>query len=135
MADIQPFPAANESARQVWRFIDLESLNKLKKLSSDPDFIPGVLRQFIGDGKKHLAALQDVLSSSDQKSFLKIVHEFKGSAAAAGVSSIAQMCVEAESKQRQELDHSSMADYVARLAEVYQGSCKELQVYLEQIQQ
>jgi two-component system sensor histidine kinase RpfC len=135
IADIQPFPAAKEPGRLEWRFIDLESLDNLKKHSSNPDFIQIVLRQFIGDGEKHLAALQDVSSFNDQESFLKIVHEFKGSAAAAGVSSIAQMCVEAESKQRQELDRTSMADYVARLAQVYQGSCMELKVYLEQIQQ
>jgi two-component system sensor histidine kinase RpfC len=133
-ADIQPFPAAKDHGRLAWHFIDLESLNNLKELSSKPDFIQIVLKQFIGDGEKRLAALQHVSSSNDQEAFLKIVHEFKGSAATAGVSMIAQMCVEAESKQRQELDRSSMSDYVARLAKVFQGSCKEIEVYLEQTQ-
>ena len=135
IADIQHFPAAKEPGRPAWRFIDLESLDNLKKLSSKPDFIQRVLRQFIGDGEKHLAALQNVSSSNDQETFLRIVHEFKGSAATAGASSLTQMCVEAESKQRQELDRSSMADYVARLAKVFQGSCKEIEVYLDQTQQ
>jgi len=135
MADIKPFPVAREPGRLAWRFIDLESLDNLRKLSPKPDFLQGVLRQFIGDGKKHLAALQDVSSSNDQEAFLKIMHEFKGSAATVGVSSVAQMCVEAESKQRQELDPSSMADYVTRLAKVYQDSCQELEVYLQQTHQ
>jgi len=131
LADIQPFPAAMEPAGTAWRYIDSASLDKLEKFSSRPDFLPGVLRQFIGDGEKHIAALQDVSSSDDQGAFLKIVHEFKGSAATVGVSSIAQICVEAESKQRQELDRSSMVDYVGQLEKLYQGACRELEVYLE----
>jgi len=95
IADIQPFPAAKEPGRPAWRFIDSELLDNLKKVSSKPDFLQGVLRQFIGDGKKLLATLQDVSSSNDQEAFLNIVHEFKGSAATVGVNSIAQMCVEA----------------------------------------
>ena len=135
MADIQPFPAAKAAARPAWRCIDPESLDNLKKLSSRPDFIQRVLRQFIGDGEKLLAVLQDVSSANDQEAFLKIVHEFKGSAATVGASSIAQMCIEAESKQRQELDHTSMADYAARLSAAFQGSRKELEAYLEQTRQ
>ncbi len=134
IADIQPFPAAKESDRPAWRFIDLESLDKLKKLSPKPDFIQRMLEQFMGDGEKHLVALQEVSSSNDQEAFMKIIHEFKGSAATVGLSSIATMCVEVESKQRQGLDRSSMTDYAARLAKVFQDSCKELQVYLEQTQ-
>lgn len=130
-ADIRPFSAVKETARPAWRFIDLESLNNLERLSTRHDFLPGVLRQFVGDGEKHLAALQDVSSSNDQGAFLKIVHDFKGSAATVGVNSIAQMCVEAESKQRQDLDRSSMVDYADRLEKLYHGACRELEAYLE----
>ena len=135
IADIQPFPASKAADRLAWRFIDLDSLENLKKLSSEPDFIKSLLRQFMGDGKKRLAALEDVSSSNNQEGFLQIVHEFKGTAATVGVSLITQMCDEAESRQRQELDRSSMADYVARLAKVFQSSCKEIEVYLQQTQQ
>ncbi|MGB5540323.1 MAG: ATP-binding protein [Gammaproteobacteria bacterium] len=135
MADIQPFPAAKAAARPAWRYIDPESLDRLKKLSPQPGFIQRVLRQFMGDGEKLLDALQDVSSANDQEAFLKIVHEFKGSAATAGASSIAQMCVDAESKQRQELDPTSMADYVARLSAMFHSSCKELEAYLQQTRQ
>jgi two-component system sensor histidine kinase RpfC len=135
IADIQPFPAAKEPGKPEWHYIDLESLDNLKKLSSSPDFMQRILRQFIVDGEKYLAELQTVSSSNDQEAFLEIVHDFKGSAATVGLGSIAQLCAEAESRQRQELDRSGMADYVPRLAMRFQGSCKELEIYLEQIQQ
>ena len=135
MADIQHFPAAKAAARPAWRCIDPESLDNLKKLSPEPGFIQNVLRQFMGDGEKHLAALQDVSSANDQEAFLKIVHAFKGSAATVGASSVARLCVEVENKQRQALDRVSMADYVARLSAVFHGSCKELEAYLEKTRQ
>ncbi|MGB5472918.1 MAG: ATP-binding protein [Gammaproteobacteria bacterium] len=135
VADIQPFPAAKEIARPAWRCIDPESLDNLKKLSPRPDFVQRVLKQFMHDGEKHLAALQDASSSNDQEAFLEIVHAFKGSAATLGASSVARQCVEAENKQPQELDRASMNDYVGRLSAVFHGSCKELEAYLEQTRQ
>jgi two-component system sensor histidine kinase RpfC len=135
MADVEPFPAAKEPHRPEWRFIDLESLDKLKKFSSKPDFIHRMLNQFMGDGEKHLAALQEVSSANDQEAFLKIIHDFKGSAATVGLSSLAKLCREVENKQRQALDRSSMLDDIARLEKVFQGSCKELELYLGQVHQ
>jgi two-component system sensor histidine kinase RpfC len=135
LADIQPFPTAKHADRLNWRFIDLESLDKLKQFSSTPDFIQRMLKQFIGDGQKHLATLKEVSSWNDQEAFLRIIHELKGSAATLGLSSLANMCIEVESKQRQALDRSSMADYVVRLEKVFYDSCKEIELYLGQAQQ
>jgi two-component system sensor histidine kinase RpfC len=132
VADIQPFPVARAAgrSRQNWRYIDAESLSSLEKDVASPDFLPRVLRQFIGDGERRLAELRDVSCSNDQRAFLKIVHALKGSAATVGVDSITKMCVEAEQRS-QELDRSTMANYVARLSRVFQGACAELQLYLE----
>jgi two-component system sensor histidine kinase RpfC len=132
VADIQPFPAARAGGRgrQNWRYIDAESLSSLEKEVSSPEFLPKVLRQFIGEGERRLAELRDVSSSNDQRAFLNIVHALKGSAATVGVDSITKMCVEAEQRS-QELDRSTMASYVARLSRVFQGACAELQLYLE----
>jgi two-component system sensor histidine kinase RpfC len=131
-ADIQPFPAARAGAsgRQNWRYIDAESLSSLEKDVSSPDFLPRVLRQFIGEGERRLAELRDVSSCNDQRAFLKIVHALKGSAATVGVDSITKMCVEAEQRS-EDLDRSTMANYVVRLSRVFQGACAELQLYLE----
>ena len=132
VANIQPFPAprAGGRRRQNWRYIDAESLSSLEKDVSSPDFLPRVLRQFIGEGERRLAELRDVSSCNDQRAFLKIVHALKGSAATVGVDSITKMCVEAEQRS-EDLDRSTMANYVVRLSRVFQGACAELQLYLE----
>lgn len=130
-ADVQPFPAIRMPARLAWHYIDTESLHNLERDASRPDFLHRVLSQFIGDAEQRLAALRDVSSANDQEAFLKILHAFKGSAATVGVNSIARMCVEAE-QQRQDLDCSSMADFATRLATVFQGARKELELYLQQ---
>ena len=129
-AEIQPFSPLTKSAGLTWRYIDLDMLDNLKRFSSRPDFIHRLLTQFINDGERHLAALQEVSSSNNREAFFKIIHEFKGSAATVGLSPITNMCAELEAKQRQALDCSKMIDYVLELKKVFQGSCKELQVYL-----
>ncbi|MEZ5542089.1 MAG: response regulator [Pseudomonadota bacterium] len=126
-AEVQPFPAA----RTAWRYIDTLSLSNLERDAARPDFLQRVLRQFIGEGEKRLAALQEVSTSNDQDAFLKIVHAFKGSAATVGVNAIAQICIEAE-QQRQVLDHTRMADYAARLGTLFRGAREELELYLQQ---
>ena len=91
-----------------------------------------LLGQFKDDGKKHIAALNEVTSANDRDAFMKIVHSFKGSAAMAGVSSIAQICADVESRSRQGLDRSGMEDFARRLPDVFQHACRELEAYLEQ---
>jgi two-component system sensor histidine kinase RpfC len=128
-AEIQPITAAKEFTGQTWRFLDTGLLENLRTFSSKPDFIHRMSKQFIGDGKNQLAALKKVSSSDDPETFLKIIHEFKGSAATMGLNSITKICVEVESKQRQILNDASMLDYVAQLEDVFEGICKELEAY------
>ncbi len=96
VADIQPFPYTNTPDTLSWNFIDQDYLADLEKLSPMPDSLQGLLSEFIRDGERFVAKLKDVSSIDDKDSFIDIVHEFKGSAAAVGISSIARMCDEAE---------------------------------------
>jgi two-component system sensor histidine kinase RpfC len=129
-ADIQQFPVAEKDTGSTWRFIDVETLDSLRGLSSRQDFLQGLLGQFIDDGNRQLAGLRAASSASDQAAFLRIVHDFKGSAATAGVNSVAQVCGEAESRPPQELHRSVMAEFTDRISKVFQGASRELNEYL-----
>lgn len=135
LAEIQPIVLAQEPGKSAWRHIDKDLLDNLKRCSPKADFVEMMFKQFVHDGEKHLTALRGVSASNDQEAFLKIMHEFKGSAATVGLSSIAKLCIEVENEQRQVLDNSSMSHYVAKLEAVFQDSCKEVEIYLGQARQ
>ena len=130
-ADITPFPAVRDADGPAWHYIDPASLVELEKVSRRPDFLQELFRQFMGDGEGHLAALGEVSSANDRDGFLRIVHTFKGSAAAIGADTIVKICAEAEHGQQQGLDRTAMSDQVTRLRQVFQGTCRELDSYLE----
>ena len=130
IADVQQFPGGKENEKLSWHFIDHEFLVNLESLSSKPDFLKGLFGRFFNDGEKHLETLRNLSSSNNSIDFIKIVHEFKGSAAAMGVRSIAKLCDEVESRHR-DLNSTGMFGYVTKLAKIFEATCKEMKVYLE----
>ena len=76
--------------------LDAGVLQSLRALGGpeDPDFLPGLLREFLKHGETAVIAMRAAVAAADSKTLDRTAHGLKGSGASLGAKPLAALCAE-----------------------------------------
>lgn len=92
---LQVRPQPHTAAGSHTGLLDESKLSELISLDADQQFIQLLVKNFILDGDKHVALIQQA-AQDDYLTFRESLHALKGSAAEMGAKPLALLCAEAE---------------------------------------
>jgi two-component system sensor histidine kinase RpfC len=101
-----------ETSIEKENLLDLGTLNSIKDLSADKNFISELITVFREDSKKLLAEMESAVARKDYKTYLENIHALKGSAGSIGARRLFTYC------RQTLLQESSMRNYIENLKRV-----------------
>jgi HPt (histidine-containing phosphotransfer) domain-containing protein len=78
------------------RAIDLNTIEYLRSLSSDPAFLPVLVDAFSRDTETEISQLKEAYKKRDNQTLRHVAHKYKSSSRNMGAGTLATLCLEVE---------------------------------------
>ena len=112
-----------QSSHSAW--FDDKSLSDLTELGDGPEFIQSLVRNFIADGKKHVARIKDS-ANSDYLEYWEALHALKGSSTELGAKKLVQVCIKGESLKPYDIGTDKVFQVCSEIEFIFSETAKAL---------
>jgi two-component system sensor histidine kinase RpfC len=100
-------------------------LHELSLLGDEPNFIKGLVENFIGDGTRHIERINDA-ASHDYLEFREALHALKGSSAELGANKLVDICLKCEALKPYDIGTDKIQSMVSEITRVFKLTAEAL---------
>jgi two-component system sensor histidine kinase RpfC len=93
-------------------------LHELSILGDEPNFIKGLVDNFIADGTRHIERISDA-ASHDYLEFREALHALKGSSSELGANKLVDICLKAEALKPYDIETERMQSMVREITRIF----------------
>ncbi|MCZ6579120.1 MAG: ATP-binding protein, partial [Gammaproteobacteria bacterium] len=93
-------------------------LHELSLLGDEPNFIKGLVENFIGDGTRHIERINDA-ASHDYLEFREALHALKGSSVELGANKLVDICLKCEALKPYDIGTDRIQSMVSEITRVF----------------
>ncbi|MCZ6487297.1 MAG: ATP-binding protein [Gammaproteobacteria bacterium] len=100
-------------------------LHELSLLGDEPNFIKGLVENFIGDGTRHIERINDA-ASHDYLEFREALHALKGSSVELGANKLVDICLKCEALKPYDIGTDRIQSMVSEITRVFNLTAEAL---------
>jgi len=116
---------ANDHSESPW--FNQTVLHELSLLGDEPNFIKGLVQDFINDGTRHIECINDA-ASHDYLEFREALHALKGSSSELGATRLVDICLKAEALKPYDIETDRIETMVREISRIFKQTTEALSV-------